>query len=96
MRELYNYLHYIALYCIVAVIGCHGSSEKQLFISQKNSPLLAFVGISRIYRNIVKSGEMKHEMTLFHTMGPNKNVLFQIHLFVTIYMVLHEALQWNF
>ena len=45
---------------------------------KKNSPLLAFVGISRIYRNIVKNGEMKHEMTLFHTMGPNKNVLFQI------------------
>ena len=23
---------------------------------------------------------MKHEMTLFHTMGPNKNFLFQTHL----------------
>ena len=29
---------------------------------------------------------MKREMTLFHTMGPNRNFLFQIHLlFVTIY-----------
>ena len=28
---------------------------------------------------------MKHEMTLFHIMGPNKNVLLQAHLlFVTI------------
>ena len=28
----------------------------------------------------MKSGEMKHEITLFHTMGPNRNVTFQIHL----------------
>ena len=34
---------------------------------------------------------MKHEMTLIHTMGPNKNVLFQTHLlFVTIY-----GLMWS-
>ena len=34
----------------------------------------------------MKSHEMKHEMTLFHTMEPNKNVLFQLHLlFVIIY-----------
>ena len=34
----------------------------------------------------MKCGEMKHEMTLFHTMGPNRNVLFQTHLLsVTIY-----------
>ena len=40
----------------------------------------------------MKSGEMKHEMTLFHTMGPNRNVLFQTHLiFVTIY-----GLVWSF
>ena len=26
---------------------------------------------------IMKSGKMKHEMTLFLTMGPNTNVLFQ-------------------
>ena len=39
----------------------------------------------------MKSGEMKHEMTLIHTMGPNKNVLFQTHLlFVTIY-----GLMWS-
>ena len=45
--------------------------------------LVAFVVISR--RNIMKSGEIKHEMTLFHTMGPNRNVLFHIYSFVTIY-----------
>ena len=29
---------------------------------------------------------MKHEMALFHTMGPNRNALFQIHvLFVNIH-----------
>ena len=34
----------------------------------------------------MKSSEMKHEMTLFHKMEPNRNVLFQTHLlFVTIY-----------
>ena len=44
-----------------------------------------------IHRNIMKSGEMKLEMTLFHTMGPNRNVLFQTHLlFVTIY-----GLMWS-
>ena len=33
----------------------------------------------------MKSGEMKHEMTLSHTIGPNRNLLFQAHLiFVTI------------
>ena len=37
------------------------------------------------------NGEMKHEMTFFHTMGPNRNVLFQIYLlFVTIY-----GLMWS-
>ena len=41
--------------------------------------LLAFVEISR-NRNIMKTGEMKHEMTLFHTMGPNRNFLFQTQL----------------
>ena len=41
-----------------------------------------------MYRNIMKCGEMNNEMTLFHTMGPNRNVLLQTHLlFVTIYMV---------
>ena len=40
----------------------------------------------------MKSGEMKHEMTSFHTMGSNRNVLFQIYLlFVTIYCPL-----WSF
>ena len=29
----------------------------------------------------MKSGGMKYEMTLFHTMGPQINVLFQTHLF---------------
>ena len=38
--------------------------------------LLVFVAISRIYKNIMKSGEMQHKITLFHTMGPNRNVLF--------------------
>ena len=33
----------------------------------------------------MKSGEMKYEMTLFHIMGPNRNDLFQTHLFVTVY-----------
>ena len=28
-----------------------------------HTTLLAFVVISRIYRNIMKTGEMKHEMT---------------------------------
>ena len=44
-----------------------------------------------VYRNITKRGKMKHEMTLFHKMGPNRNVLFQTHLlFVTIY-----GLMWS-
>ena len=39
----------------------------------------------------MKSGEMKHEMTLFHTWDPTENVLFQTHLlFVTIY-----GLMWS-
>ena len=38
-------------------------------------PSECFVGISYVYRNIIRSGEMKHEMTLFHTTGPNRNVL---------------------
>ena len=39
----------------------------------------------------MKSGEMKHDMILFHIMGPNRNVLFQTHLlFVTMY-----GLVWN-
>ena len=44
---------------------------------------LAFVGVEQIlctHRNIVKSGEMKHEKTLFHTKEPNRNVLFQTRL----------------
>ena len=40
----------------------------------------------------MKSGEMKHEMALFHTMGPNKNVLFQTHLlFVTIFDLMWSS-----
>ena len=40
----------------------------------------------------MKSGEIKHEMTLFHTMEPIRNILFQRHiLFVTIY-----GLVWSF
>ena len=45
-----------------------------------------------VYRNIMKSGEMKHEMTLFHTIGPNRNVLFQTHLlFVTMCDIIGYA-----
>ena len=29
-----------------------------------------------MHRNIMKSSEMKHEMILFFTMGPNRNDLF--------------------
>ena len=39
----------------------------------------------------MKSGGVKHEMTLFHTIGPNRNVLFQTHLFVNIY-----GLMWSY
>ena len=40
----------------------------------------------------MKSGEMKHEMTLFHTIGPNGNVLFQTHLLlVTIYGLMQTS-----
>ena len=49
------------------------------------TPLLAFVVISPIWKHY-ESCEMKHEMTLLHTMGQNGNVLFQTHLlFMTIY-----------
>ena len=40
-----------------------------------------------------ESCEMKHKMTLFHTMGPNGNALFQTHLlFMTIYGSLNIRL----
>ena len=46
-----------------------------------------------VHRNSMKSGEMKHEMILFRTMGPNKNVLFQTHIiFMTIYAWSHVEL----
>ena len=36
---------------------------------------------------------MKHETTLFYTMGPNRNVLFQTHLlYVTIYGLMWSSL----
>ena len=41
--------------------------------------LQALVVISPIWKHY-ESCEMKHEMTLFHTMGPNGNVLFQTHV----------------
>ena len=42
-----------------------------------------------MHRNIMKSGEVKHEITLFHTIEPNRNVLFQTPLlFVTIHGLL--------
>ena len=44
----------------------------------------------------MKSGESKHEMTLFHTMGPNRNVLFQTHFLFVTEMVLFKALQSKF
>ena len=48
--------------------------------------LLAFMGISRKNIRPMKSCEMKHEIILFHTMGPSSNVLFQTHLLcVTTY-----------
>ena len=51
-------------------------------------PLLTFMVIWHIYihcRNIMKIGEMKHEMTLFHTMGPNTNLLFQTPSFCDLF-----------
>ena len=40
----------------------------------------------------MKSGEMEHEMTIFHTMGLNRNVLFQTHLlFVTKYVLIWSS-----
>ena len=52
--------------------------------------ITGFVGISR-NRTMMKSDEMKHEMTSFNTMGLNRNVLFQTHLlFVAIY-----GLMWS-
>ena len=48
--------------------------------------ITSFCGHLMYIETLLKSCEMKHEMTLFHTMGPDKNVLFQTHLlFVTIY-----------
>ena len=36
---------------------------------------------------------MRHKMTLFHTMGPNRNILLETKLlFVTIYMISRGAL----
>ena len=55
-------------------------------LSRNLRALLGFVcvlGIRCMHRNVMKSGEMNHQMTLFHTMGPNRNVLFQTyHLFL--------------
>ena len=52
------------------------------------------------FTNILKkhyvSGEMKYQMTLFHTMRPNRNVLLQTHLpFVTIYGLLCSSSKDN-
>ena len=49
----------------------------------------------------MKSGEMKHEMILFHTMGHNRNFLLQTHLlFVRIYGLMWSSfnirLHWTF
>ena len=45
-----------------------------------------------MHSSIVKSDKMKREMTLFHTMGPKRNVLSQRHLlFVTKY-----GIAWRF
>ena len=44
----------------------------------------------------MRSGEMKHGMTLFHTMGPNRNVLFQTHiLLVTIYGFIWSSFTYD-
>ena len=52
--------------------------------------ITGFVGISR-NRTMMKSDEMKHEMTSFNTMGLKRNVLFQTQLlFVAIY-----GLMWS-
>ena len=45
-----------------------------------------FVVISR--RSKYRSGEMKHEMTLFHTMGPTKSCIPDTPYFYGPYMVL--------
>ena len=40
----------------------------------------------------MKTAKMKYQMTLFHTMEPNRNVLFQIQLlFVKIYGVVWSS-----
>ena len=44
-----------------------------------------------VYRIIMKSGEMKHDMTLFPTKGNNRDVFFQTHLFVTIYDLMWSS-----
>ena len=66
-----------------------------VFCEHQRLALLAFVSVTEIWcmhRNVMTSGEMKHEMTLFHTMGPNKNVFFQTHLlFVTIYVLVWSS-----
>ena len=60
--------------------------------------LLALVVIWHIDREVIKSGEMKYEMTLPYMMGPNRNVLFQTHLlFVAIYGLIWSTfnVRWH-
>ena len=58
---------------------------------QHQRSLLAFVGFAGIGCTHTKKyyeqcGKMKHEITLFHKMGPNRKVLFETHLLsVTTY-----------
>ena len=62
--------------------------EKQMVL---RTSLLVFVGVTRnwcTHRNVMKSSEMKHEITLCHTMETNRNVLFQIHLFGNVHGLL--------
>ena len=76
---LFVYLLHSIFLCLMLIISLSDSTT-------------SFCGhLMYIYRNMTKSAEMKHEMTLFHTMGPHRNVLFQTHLlFATIY-----GLTWN-
>ena len=54
-----------------------------------NQSILAFVAISRIYNSIMKSGELKHEMTLFHTI---EMFCYRHTFFLWTYMVSFGAL----
>ena len=75
------------LFCAMS-LACHRNEK----VCQTPEGIASFWGAFHVCRNIMKSGEMKHERSLFHIMVPNRNVLSLIHLlFVTTYGLVQPS-----